>query len=169
MSNNTKLLQGKEREDYISKRFPEYKLDNKRYKKIFLGYANNDKRVSNRIYLDPPSFDCGWYWGFGYLGNANCHYQINGLDKNINLYDAINNHFGDSLRVNESDKWTFAELMQTFYKLKEYAGLLHTGGSHLTSNPLKDNLKNSKEFERINTDLMPKLFNEIYLILNRYK
>ena len=47
MSNYTKLLEGKEREDYISKRFPEYKLDkmmkSKKYK------ANIKKYILERI------------------------------------------------------------------------------------------------------------------------
>ena len=138
------------------------------YEKMFLGYADGIKKVSNRIYLSPPSFDCNWYWGFGYLGNNTCHYHIDTLE-NTNLYDAITNHFGDSLRVNEDDKWVFAELMQSFYKLRDYAELLHIGGSHLTSNPLKDEIKNQKEWERINKKLLPKVFKEIYKILNRYK
>ena len=32
-------------------------------KKYLLGYINNES-----IYLSPPSWDCNWYWGFGYLG-----------------------------------------------------------------------------------------------------
>jgi hypothetical protein len=46
------------------------------YEKILLGYNNNEP-----IYLSPPSWDCGWYWGFGYLGNKNCHYHVDGLTK----------------------------------------------------------------------------------------
>ena len=34
------------------------------YKKVLLGYNNEEP-----IYLSPPSWDCGKYWGFGYLEN----------------------------------------------------------------------------------------------------
>jgi len=35
-------------------------------KKTFLGISEGEK-----IYLTAPSWDCGWYWRFGYLGNVN--------------------------------------------------------------------------------------------------
>ena len=44
--------------------------------KIALGKVDG-----NTIYLSSPSWDCGWYWGFGYLGNKDCHYHIDGLTK----------------------------------------------------------------------------------------
>ena len=41
--------------------------------KVFFG----DRKADNvRIYLSKPSFDCGWYWGFGYLGNSREHYHL---------------------------------------------------------------------------------------------
>ena len=45
-------------------------------KKTFIGTVDGEK-----IYLSAPSWDCGWYWGFGYLGNNNCHYHVDGLKK----------------------------------------------------------------------------------------
>lgn len=33
--------------------------------RVFLGTS---KKTNERIYLEKPSFDCNWYWGFGYLG-----------------------------------------------------------------------------------------------------
>ena len=73
-------------------------------KSIFIGINNDEK-----IYLSAPSWDCGWYWGFGYLGNKNCHYHVDGLNakENINLFDAFKKHFGTSLVVRDSQLWTF--------------------------------------------------------------
>ena len=31
----------------------------KTYKKVFFGIRKDDNA---KIYLDAPSFDCGWYW-----------------------------------------------------------------------------------------------------------
>ena len=133
------------------------------YKKhTYLGIVNNEK-----IFLTAPSWDCGWYWGFGYLGNNNCHYHINGLDKNKDLHTAITEHFGDSFVIRPSDSWTFAELMNSFYKLKETAEVLGRGGSHLSTNPCKDIIINKKEVERINNIVLPHIFDEIYKILER--
>ena len=147
------------------------------YTKVIIGTVDNEK-----IYLSPPSWDCGWYWGFGYLGNKNCHYHVDGLtkiekynvDKNVfeyefvNLYDGLKKHFGDSFIVKrEKDIWTLAELFKTFYSLKETCEILGRGGSHLTTNPCADLIINKKEVERINNEVLPQIFEEIYKIIYR--
>lgn len=146
------------------------------YKKILIGYNNNEP-----IYLSPPSWDCGWYWGFGYLGNRDCHYHIDGLTKietynkeaklyttkSVNLYDGFIEHFGNTLKVRKSELWTLVELFQTFYDLKKTAEVLGRGGSHYTTNPAKEIIINTDEVTRINSIVLPHLFEEIYKILIR--
>ena len=146
------------------------------YGKILLGYNNNEP-----IYLSPPSWDCGWYWGFGYLGNKNCHYHVDGLTKietynseakvfttkSVNLYDGFVEHFGNTLRVRKSDLWTLVELFSTFYKLKDTAEVLGRGSSNYTTNPAKDLIINKEEVKRINEIVLPQIFEEIYKILWR--
>ena len=123
---------------------------------------------SKNIYLSAPSWDCGWYWGFGYLGNKNCHYHLDGLNRyeNIHLFDAIKKHFGESLnpilQENEyKNLWTFVELVLTAYTLKETAEVLGRGGSHTTTNPLESLIKNTAEVKRINTVVLPAIFDAI--------
>lgn len=146
------------------------------YKKMLIGYNNDEP-----IYLSPPSWDCGWYWGFGYLGNKNCHYHVDGLTKQktynfdkkcfeyefTNLYDGFIKHFGNTLRVRKSDLWGLVELFETFYTLKKTAEVLGRGGSHYTTNPAKDLIINKEEVERINKIVLPQIFEEIYKILYR--
>lgn len=146
-------------------------------KQILLGEHNDEK-----IYLSAPSWVCGCYWGFGYLGNKNCHYHIDGLEKIekdnfekrvfeykfVNLYDGFKEHFGNTLRVKPSDLWTLSELFATFYVLRETAEVLGRGGSHYTTNPCKDFIINKDEVDRINNIVLPQIFEEIYKILNRY-
>ena len=146
--------------------------------KMYLGKHNEEE-----IYLTAPSWDCGWYWGFGYLGNRNCHYHVDGLKtierfnfekkvfeyEFVNLYDGFKKHFGDSFVVkNDSDIWTLAELFETFYTLKETAEVLGRGGSHYTNNPAKNIIKNEAEAQRINEVVLPAIFDEIYNILEKY-
>jgi len=147
------------------------------YQKVFLG--TND---GQSIYLYPPSWDCNWYWGFGYIGNNNCHYHIDGLKniekynfdskswthESVNMYDGFKRHFGESFLVKrDKDIWTLAELFETFYTLKETAELLGRGGSHMTTNPCKDIIINTNEVKRINETVLPAIFDEIYKILER--
>lgn len=140
--------------------------------KIYIG-CNEGKR----IYLSAPSWDCGWYWGFGYLGNRNYHYHVDGLTsidtykdgawnhKNVNLYDGFIEHFGKTLIVRKSQLWKICELFKTFYVLKESAAVLGRGGAHYTTNPAEDIIKNPTEVERINNVVLPQIFEEIYKIL----
>lgn len=152
---------------------------NRNYRaKTFLGKHNEEK-----IYLTAPSWDCGWYWGFGYLGNKNCHYHVDGLKKIgtynfekktfeykfVNLYDGFKEHFGTSFVVkDDNDIWTLAELFETFYTLKETAEVLGRGGSHYTNNPAKKIIKNEAEVRRINEVVLPAIFEEIYNIIEKY-
>lgn len=130
------------------------------YSKIYLG-KSDDQRIS----LSPPSWDGGGYWGFGYLGNKNCHYHVDSLTKiktynsdakawtyeNVNLFDGFKGHFGDSFIVKEDgDIWTLAELFKTFYVLSETAEVLGRGGSHMAKNPIAELIKNTYEVKRIN-------------------
>lgn len=148
------------------------------YSKIKLGRVDNET-----IYLSPPSWDCGWYWGFGYLGNRNCHYHVDGLKKIqtynakkqvweyefVDLHEGFKKHFGESFIVkDDKDIWKLAELFETFYTLKEAAEVLGRGGSHVTSNPCASVIKNLDEVKRINEVVLPSIFKEIYIILNKY-
>lgn len=142
--------------------------------KIYIGSVDNKK-----IYLSAPSWDCDWYWGFGYLGNKNCHYHVDGLTKHdkynfdkkcfeyefTNLFDGFKKHFGTSLIVRDSQLWTLVELFKTFYTLRETAEVLGRGGSHYTNNPCANIIKNTDEVTRINTIVLPAIFEEIYKIL----
>ena len=142
--------------------------------KIYIGTVDNEK-----IYLSAPSWDCGWYWGFGYLGNKNCHYHVDGLTKHenynfdkkcfeyefTNLFDGFKKHFGSSLIVRDSQLWKLVELFKTFYTLRETAEVLGRGGSHYTTNPCKDIIINTEEVKRINEIVLPAIFEEIYKIL----
>lgn len=141
------------------------------------------KRDGLNIYLSPPSWDCGWYWGFGYLGNKDCHYHVDGLKKHqeynkntgsfeyefTNIFDGIKKHFGKTLCAElQDDKtlWKFCELMQTFYTLKETAEVFGRGGSYYTENPIKNKLIDKKKVKEINEIIMPALFDEIEALFN---
>ena len=34
------------------------------------------RKEGERVYLSKHSWDCGWYWGFGYVGNRDCHFHL---------------------------------------------------------------------------------------------
>lgn len=129
-------------------------------------------------WLEQASWDCGWYWGFGYIksytNNNNpskardisSHEHFDGLNrtKNINLYDAFKEKFAKTPLSNK-ELWTLCELMKSFYVAKNYAEMLHIGGAHYTSNPCKNIIKNEDELDRINKTVIPAICQSVYNLL----
>lgn len=143
-------------------------------------YLLGSDKEGNLYWLESATFDCGWYWGFGYVEtytnnnspskskDIKSHQHIQSLlgkqssgEYIHNLYD-----FFDSPAFNENEGWTLSELFRTFYILKETAELYHIGGTNTAKNPLTAVLQNEEEEKRINEVLMPAVFQEIYKILS---
>lgn len=133
------------------------------------GYLLGIDTDGNKVYLQKPSWDCGWYWGFGYVQSYDkkgfsSHQHFNGLFLEKDIHGSYLKHFTD-LTLDKNEIWTLLELMKTFYILKEYAETVNRGGSHITSNPLKDLIKNDEQYNHINKVVLPKLFEEIHKLL----
>jgi hypothetical protein len=108
----------------------------------------------------------------GYLGHRDVHFHLDGVAKehNTNMFDALRLEFGDTLTIkDDKDLWTFCELMRTAYTLKETAEVLGRGGSHYTTNPCADIVKNTAETERINGVVLPAIFDAVEDILTKYR
>lgn len=120
------------------------------------------------LYLVEPSWDCDWYWGIGYYKIAN---NTNSLQSHFDILffnDSYENAFDKFLRImdttvlkNESEVFTFMELMQSMYTARRYADMLHRGGSHFTTNPCKELIQNTEEYNRINKVIIPSLWAKI--------
>lgn len=137
---------------------------------FIFGTAQSDDR--SKCKLRAPSWNCDWYWGLGYLGHRYVHFHLDGLvkDRNTNMFDALKKEFGDTLTIKDDDDlWVFCELMGTAYALRKTAEVLGRGSVHYTTNPLAKLIKNEKEVERINTIVLPAIFDQIDLILAKYR
>jgi hypothetical protein len=135
-----------------------------------MGVAQSDDRFPCK--LRAPSWDCSWYWGLGYLGHRDAHFHLDGLvrDHKTNMFDALKLEFGDTLAItDDKDLWTFCELMGTAYALRKTAEVLGRGGVHYTTNPLAGLIKNEKEAERINTILLPAIFDQVNALVAKYR
>jgi hypothetical protein len=115
-----------------------------------------------RYWLEAPSWDCGWYWGFGYVetykGNRlpskakdiNSHSHIDsGFRGKQEVYDTkkgafvnteyIHNIFDHptlhKVTFTKEEGWVLSELFKQFYLLKEMAAFCSRtpAGCHLTS------------------------------------
>lgn len=118
------------------------------------------------VTLAPPSWNCGWYWGFGYIQNDNLHTHFDSIGEK-NMFDNIKESFTNFIITDDSDLWKFCELMQTFYTLKKTAEVFGRGGSNYSTNPCSELVKNTSEAARINEIVLPAIFDQIYLLISK--
>ena len=131
------------------------------------------------VFIVRPTWDCGWYWGFGYLerwnsrkGDIDFHAHIDhefGTNKDgrrVNWYEGMQEVLdqGDVFE-NDKQRWQFLEIVKTIYNLKMTAEVLGRGGSHYAVNPLSEEIKHHNEVRRINNYLIPKLIDKMYVVL----
>jgi hypothetical protein len=129
-------------------------------------------------YLEAGSFDCGWYWGFGYI-EAFTNNTAPQLSRDICVHTHFDScllnggGFVDRFRelftdtpLSTNEIWQLLELMQSFYTARKYSDMLHTGGAHITSNPAGDTIKSDTEYKRINECVIPAIMAEVYKLLD---
>jgi len=111
--------------------------------KILLGTIDNE-----RIYLSKHEWNCDWYWGFGYIGNRNCHYHLESL---LPEHD-ITKVFQDT-KLTQGNWWIVKELFGQAYALKEAAQVYRCGVLSTHSPGLTDLLKSPEKAAILNKDL----------------
>ena len=138
-------------------------------KNYLLGTDQNGRK----LFLVAPSWDCGWYWGFGYVetytNNSHpersrdiaSHNHFNHLfGNNCNLYDGFKRIIKDST-LDDDEIWMLVDYMRTFYCLNETAEVLKHGDSHYSERAKLDIVKDEAYAERINKVVLPELFKHI--------
>ncbi len=130
-----------------------------------------------KVWLKKPSWDCDWYWGLGYVQTFNenysdtdthTHFNLLFFNTNKNGYDAFREYFKE-ITLSNKELWILLECIKSLYTLREYSDFLHISGSHYTSNPCKELLKNEDEYNRINKILIPNLWKQVENILKGEK
>lgn len=125
-----------------------------------------------KYWLQAPTWDCGWYWGFGYIET----YEGNRKPSNARDIDSHQHAerfypewvHGDKARLtattfNEREAWELAELFKQFYLFQKLAELYHGGTAGVTRARITH--KDEKEAKRINEEVIPKITAAILEIL----
>lgn len=160
-----------------------------RRKNVYLLGADKDGIL---YWLEAPSWDCGWYWGFGYVetyrnnrepskaNDIDSHQHIKSTflgkkeyyDNNVKgwkLGEYIHNIYDcpilEQTTFDEKTGWVLSELFEEFYTLQKTAELFHTGGAHVTTSPLKDILTKPDYEKHINEVLLPAITSKIIELL----
>jgi hypothetical protein len=120
-------------------------------------------------WLEAPTWDCGWYWGFGYVETYtnNLHPEF-ALD--ISSHQHATHEFFESGTITDwtvSDKelWEIRELFAQFYTLRKTAEYFDQGKANVgnTSVPL---WKNPELVDEINNVRIPLISTQILEILS---
>ena len=135
-------------------------------KKIYLLGADAE---GTKYWLEAPSWDCDWYWGFGYVEtytNNNCpskaadinsHQHFDSLflnDSKVNAFDAFKEFFKETT-LDQKEIHLLIDYMSSFYKLKDVAKTLGVGYSNMT--------ETAKE---INEKILTAIFKRIDILLS---
>jgi hypothetical protein len=127
--------------------------------KIYIGKQENE-----RIYLTKHKWDCGWYWGFGYVGNKDCHFHMNSIISDFCKKDyKIENILEDS-PFNQSEWWIILDLFKQAYAIKEASQVYRIGGHFSSKQGTTDIIKNKDLEDILNNDL-EKILNKIWEIM----
>ena len=114
--------------------------------KVYLGNTTE----YGKLYLSKHSWDCGWYWGFGYIGNSRLHMHIDSL---INGEYDVNKIFDGSTGITQDQWWIIRDLFRQAYALKAAAEVYQYGGHQTTKPGMTDCIKNLEMAAQINKDL----------------
>ena len=134
-------------------------------------YLLGINKEGQKVWLEQSSFDCGWYWGIGYVEVFNRSYSdiqehthFDSLFLKNNIYDSFKGYFND-ITLEDKEIWQLLELMKTLYTYRNFSDMIHTKGSHITTNNCKDIISNDELYKDINERIIPTLLEEVYNLL----
>ena len=132
-----------------------------------------------KYWLEAPSWDCDWYWGFGYVEtyqqnwapskarDISSHQHADGTYKPEGANFSDSNLFTSGYLVEttftDKEGWTLRELMTIFYQLRSEADFYHRGKSHVAASPL--DFGDQKRSDHINQVMIPQVTEAIIAIL----
>jgi len=125
-------------------------------------YLLGEDKDGIKYWLEAPSFDCGWYWGFGYVEtytknnspstsiDINSHQHINSGGKYKSALDWFIKWNGQepiltNTPFTDNEKWKLCELFERFYLFKKMTEFYHSGFAGMTE--LKLNFHKDKKME----------------------
>jgi hypothetical protein len=128
--------------------------------KVLLGRlkrdAGSDIADGENIWLSKHSWDCGWYWGFGYLGNKNCHFHFESLlyiKKANGACKYVASDLFDDTKITDKEWWIMRDLFVQAYALQAAAEVYRHGGHQGFQAGLTNMIVDETMAARVNADL----------------
>jgi len=132
-------------------------------------------------WLESPKWDCGWYWGFGYVEtytnnnspatsrDINSHQHISGFmgkqDDGSYTHNIFDNKTWAIKTFDEKEGWELSELFEQFYFLQKAAENFGRGKCH-TANANIPAWKDAAKVKEINEVIIPQVTARILEILS---
>jgi len=127
-------------------------------------------------WLEAPSWDCSWYWGFGYIETYTSN-KSPGRSRDISSHSHADKFMSDYFiewngskpclvkrTFTEAEGWELSELFQQFYFLSDAAENFGRGKCHCAATKIKLWKKKALANE-INKKILPTVMNRIMEIL----
>lgn len=145
-------------------------------KKCYL--LGKDKDGIN-YWLEAPSWDCGWYWGFGYVETYTnnkspekardiaSHQHFDGLF--LRGPQCARDMFKDffvETPLNDKEIYELTDYMMTYYSLRKVAELFKHGYSWQTEKAKINSLQNKDQEDLVNKSWLPEVFKRINSLLS---
>jgi hypothetical protein len=127
--------------------------------KIYLGTMHDGEA----IYLRRHTWDCGWYWAFGYVGNRNLHFHFEALYTGVNGRKYGVEEIFKKTKIEQSQWWVLRDLFIQAYALKRAAEVYRNGGHQTNIDGVTDILRSPKKAKMLNKDL-EKVLDKIWSI-----
>lgn len=129
------------------------------YNKIYLGRVAAGAKLpedsflsrGEKLWIERHKWDCGWYWGFGYIGNANLHTHFDGTF--LRGGAALASDIFDSTPITDREWWVIRDLMVQAYALKKAAEVYRYGGHQTSRTGVTDIIRDADMVTRLNADL----------------
>jgi len=128
-------------------------------------------------WLEAPSWDCGWYWGFGYIVTLTDNLKpqnsrdISSHFHAENFLSKWSKFMGEKkplLKIRvfmDKDGWELSELFEQFYFLRKAAENFGRGKCHCADTKIPS-WKKEKLAGEINREILPKVMARILEILS---
>jgi hypothetical protein len=154
-------------------------------------YLLGKDKDGKKHWLEEPSWDCGWYWGFGYI-HTYTNNRNPSISKDIQSHSHWSSYVGEQEKydfdkrcfvkgdfvyhINEfpefvetvltkHESWMISDLMKRFYTLREMSDILTHGTGHLVSDDTLYKTINPAFLSWINNEELPELFKAVLNLL----
>ena len=130
-------------------------------------------RYGEKLWLESPSWDCGWYWGFGCLVTFQKSEMVSITHMDSAVMNDCSNIFESPYlkekTFTEKEGWNLTELFRQFYLLRNMAEFAHMGNCNVTVDKLVKHTGLKPWEKKINEVMIPKITAKILKILTPKK